>query len=155
MNTESDRGRNEVPVRATKILTEEEVTVATSSKETVYTVGSRLASLDVPIVPNIDAEILKKIEADPKSFWMGDWHFHDDRPDAPCGTAHCRAGWAIVLAGQAGWELEDAFGSAVAGNLIYVASRPGEEVPDFYAETSEAIDDIRACAARQLASSSP
>ena len=52
---------------------------------------------DAPIVENIDAAILAAINAGGK-LKMSDWH--------TCKTTHCRAGWAVTLAGDAGKELE-------------------------------------------------
>lgn len=69
----------------------------------------------------------------------------------PCGTTHCRGGWAIVKAGQAGKDLEDAIGSNAAAALIYNASRPGRPVPDFYAGDEAAMADLEACAAEAIA----
>ncbi len=69
---------------------------------------------------------------------MRDWH--------TCGTAHCRAGWAITLAGEAGKALEDRVGPATAGTLIYAKSRPDKPIPNFYANDEEAMADIVACA---------
>lgn len=69
---------------------------------------------------------------------MGDWH--------ACKTTHCRAGWAINLAGEAGYKLESLVGSCAAGALIYAKSRPGKPVPDFFASTKAAMADIRECA---------
>jgi hypothetical protein len=70
---------------------------------------------------------------------MGRWH--------SCSTTHCRAGWAIHLAGEAGYALERVYGSEVAGTIIYQRSRPGQCVPDFYATKEEALEDLRRCAA--------
>ena len=94
----------------------------------------------VTVVPNIDAAILAAIEAG-GTLDMGDWH--------RCETTHCRAGWAITLAGEAGAKLEELCGPASAGSLIYAASRPGKNIPDFYASTEDALADLRACAAEQ------
>ena len=52
---------------------------------------------EVPVVENLDAKILAAIDAG-GSLDMGAWH--------TCQTTHCRAGWAIVLAGEKGKELE-------------------------------------------------
>jgi hypothetical protein len=67
---------------------------------------------------------------------MSTWH--------TCETTHCRAGWAITLAGESGKELEKRFGSNVAGALIYQASTG--MVPDFFADNNEALEDIKRCA---------
>ena len=99
---------------------------------------SRAVLSGVPIVPHIDAAILAAIEAG-GTLDMGDWH--------TCETTHCRAGWAITLAGEAGAKLETQFGPAAAGALIYAASRPGKLIPDFCATDEDALADLRACAA--------
>jgi hypothetical protein len=66
---------------------------------------------------------------------MGSWH-------GDCGTTHCRAGWAIHLAGDAGYALEKQMGAPAAGALIYHAS--AGYVPDFYATNDDALADMRA-----------
>ena len=102
-----------------------------------YLGGANLRDANAPIVPNIDAAILAAIEAGGK-LEMDKWH--------SCGMTHCRGGWAITLAGEPGRELEQLFGPAVAGSLIYAASRPDKRIPDFYASTEDALADIRAAA---------
>ena len=86
-------------------------------------------------MPHLDAAILAAIEAGGQ-LDMRAWH--------TCATAHCRAGWAVTLAGARGTALEDAIGSAAAGALIYAASRPHLPVPNFYASIDEALADLRA-----------
>jgi len=96
---------------------------------------------NVPIVPDIDAQILAIIEKHPDLFDMSTWH---------CGTTYCRGGWAITLAGEAGKDLVRQVSSpATAATLIYAASRPNKPVPDFFTTTAAAIADIRACAAQK------
>jgi len=102
--------------------------------------GANLEGANIPSIPNIDAAILRAIDEGGR-LNMGDWH--------TCKTTHCRAGWAIHLAGEAGRELEKKLGPSAAGALIYAASRPNEPVPDFYATDEEALADIRAHAAKQ------
>jgi uncharacterized protein YjbI with pentapeptide repeats len=98
---------------------------------------------DVPLVRNLDAKILKTIESGDGVLAMNDWH--------TCETTHCRAGWAVHLAGEAGYELERQLGSpAAAGALIY--ARSTGRVPDFYCSDEDALADIVACAADQGAS---
>jgi hypothetical protein len=94
----------------------------------------------VTAIPSIDSAILAAIQAG-GHLEMGAWH--------SCATTHSRAGWAVVLAGDAGASLEEQLGPCAAGALIYAASRPGEPVPDFFASTEAALADLRACAARQ------
>ena len=92
----------------------------------------------VPIISNIDAAILAAIEAG-GTLDMKDWH--------KCETTHCRAGWAVHLAGDAGYALEDRFLASTAGALIYAASRPDKPIPNFYASNEDAMADMRQCAA--------
>lgn len=102
--------------------------------------GADLTGADIPVVPNIDAAMLAAVESNPNAFDMNAWHH-------PCSTSHCRAGWAIVLAGDKGAALEKQIGPAAAGALIYAISRPTLPVPDFYASNTAALADIKACAA--------
>ena len=99
-----------------------------------------------PAIEHLDAKILQQIEAKPETFNMQAWHGDDDEGEA-CGTTHCRAGWAITLAGKEGKELEEKYGPSLAGALIYTHSRPGKPVPDFFTDNETALADIRKCAA--------
>ena len=93
-----------------------------------------------PKLKNLDSRILAAIEKG-GTLNMATWH--------TCKTTHCRAGWAITLAGKKGAALEKKFGSAVAGTLIYLKSTG--RVPNFYAGDAEALADIKACAAKEQA----
>lgn len=99
----------------------------------------------VPIVPNIDAAILGAINQPGNELDMDDWHgpLWYDNTKRTCSTTHCRAGWAIHLAGPAGYALEDRVGAGVAGALIYAASRPAKAVPDFHCTDKEALEDLK------------
>ena len=104
----------------------------------------------IPVVPDIDRAILEAVSQPGACLDMSCWH--------QCGTTHCRAGWAIHLAGDAGYTLErqaqhagytlerQAQHAEIAGALIYAASRPGVPIPDFFCEDEEAMDDLRRCA---------
>jgi hypothetical protein len=89
-----------------------------------------------PVVENLHSKMLEVCSA-PKALDMATWH--------TCETTHCRAGWAITLAGDEGAALEKKFGSAVAGTLIYHASTG--TVPNFYDDNETAMADIKRCAA--------
>jgi uncharacterized protein YjbI with pentapeptide repeats len=89
-------------------------------------------------VPDLDKNILAAIEAGGK-LNMESWH--------TCETTHCRAGWAIHLAGEKGTLLEALYGSSAAGALIYAASRPDKPIPDFHASNDIAMASIKADAA--------
>ncbi len=91
-----------------------------------------------PVIPNIDAAILAEIVAG-GVIDMDRWH--------TCETTHCRAGWAIHLADEAGAALERRYGANGAGALIYAASRPNNRVPNWFASAEEALADLRASAA--------
>lgn len=104
--------------------------------------GADLSETDglpsAPVVESIDAAILEAIDGG-GCLAMNAWH--------TCETTHCRAGWAVNLAGEAGKELERKYGTNVAGALIYNASRPGQRIPNWFAEDEEAMADLRKCAA--------
>jgi hypothetical protein len=92
---------------------------------------------DVPIVEHLDQRILDAVTTGGGVLNMCAWH--------KCDTTHCRAGWAIHLAGMAGYELERKLGdSGRAGRAIYMASTGRS--PDFSATNAKALEDIRRCA---------
>jgi len=107
------------------------------------------------VVPDIDAAILDAIEANKAAgkngLKMTDWHGAKCDETNWCETTHCRAGYAICLAGAAGFALERKYGPKMAGAMIYAASRPDKLPPDFYADDEAAMADIVACAAEQRA----
>ena len=70
-----------------------------------------------------------------------------------CGTTHCRAGWVIVLAGDAGRTLEWVYGTPAAAALIYIASDPKiGKMPDFYCDNETALADMKERAEKEAAS---
>ena len=87
---------------------------------------------DVPIVSSLDATICEIVNSGKGELDMSDWHH--------CKTTHCRAGWAIHLAGKPGYELEKKLGPERAGGMIYLASTGRR--PDFFAATETALKDI-------------
>ena len=109
--------------------------------------------LGVPVIKNLDASILDAVEAG-GVLDMGNWHGEEIGSDGLyipvrqqiCGTTHCRAGWAIHLAGEAGIALQEAMGADSAGACIYLASTGS--VPDFFASNKEAMEDMRRRAGR-------
>ncbi len=90
----------------------------------------------VPIVDGLDRKILDAVTAGGGKLDMSQWH--------TCETTHCRAGWAIALAGAAGKALEDEHGPHRAGTMIYRASTG--RVPHFFATDVRALEDIKRCA---------
>ncbi len=103
---------------------------------------------DIPVVPQLDAKILAVVEAKPDAFDMGSWHGDEDEPGPMCETTHCRAGWAVHLAGEAGYALENKFDAETAGRKIYMASVG--YIPNFFADNAVALADIKARAAEQV-----
>lgn len=67
---------------------------------------------------------------------MGEWH--------SCATTHCRAGWVVTLAGEAGAAMEYCLGTPAAAALIYMASDPSlERIPSFYEDNKSAIESMK------------
>ena len=66
---------------------------------------------------------------------MGDWH--------KCNTTHCRAGWAVHLAGEAGYALERFHNTALAAQLIYKASGAPISPVRFYEDNETAMADMK------------
>ena len=102
--------------------------------------GAKL--LKAPVVPQLHTRMLAAISAPGAGLNMGAWH--------SCETTHCRAGWAVVLAGEAGRALENDVGPAMAGALITLASCPWmDRVPDFYESNEDALASIKDAAAKE------
>jgi len=99
---------------------------------------------EVPVVDQLDAKILERIAA-VGALRMETWH--------TCETTHCRGGWAITIAGDAGRDLERKVGTPRAAQMIYLASTGS--MPWFYAPDDVALADIRRCVAEQLAAVTP
>lgn len=98
--------------------------------------GADLGDADgIPIIPDIHRRVYEAASA-PGALDMSTWH--------TCGTTHCRAGWVIALAGDAGRAMEWCLGTATAAALIYQQSDPQlERVPDFYADDATALADMK------------
>ena len=93
----------------------------------------------VPFIPDLDGKILAALGKEGCKLEMNNWH--------TCETTHCRAGWAITLAGDSGRTLESMMGPAAAGAIIYATCYPGMKIPNFYADNNEALKDIKSRAA--------
>lgn len=66
---------------------------------------------------------------------MNDWH--------TCNTTHCRAGWVVHLAGEAGYALERFHNTALAAQLIYRASDYDISPCMFYVSNEKALKDMK------------
>ena len=60
-----------------------------------------------------------------------------------CETTHCRAGWAIHLAGKEGYELEKETNSVFAAMQIYKASGYRISPVKFFVTDDEAMADMK------------
>jgi len=90
-----------------------------------------------PVIDNLDAKIAQIVDGGSGTLEMNQWH--------ACSTTHCRAGWAITLAGESGQDLEQQYGPHRAGVILYAVSTG--RIPSFYTSNDNAIADIRRCAA--------
>jgi hypothetical protein len=89
-----------------------------------------------PIIENIHQTVYAAASA-PKALDMGRWH---------CGTTHCRAGWVVTLAGDAGKKLEEVTSTLHAAMLIYRASDPTWRMSNFFDNNDNALADMKALA---------
>jgi hypothetical protein len=77
---------------------------------------------------------------------MDNWH--------TCDTTHCRGGWVVTLAGEAGKKLEKATTTEFAAMQIYKASSPIRVSPvRFYEKDDVAMADIVRCAREEAVQS--
>jgi len=82
----------------------------------------------VPAIEDIHKRVFEAVSK-PDALDMTSWH--------TCNTTHCRAGWVVHLAGEAGYALERFHNTELAAQLIYLAS--GYEInPCRFYETNEA-----------------
>lgn len=93
-------------------------------------------------VPNIYSDLLAIFEDGKGSLNMSNWH--GGYGAYFCDTTHCLAGWAVTLA-KDGLNLEDMLSTYIAGAVVYKVSTG--DIPDFFAENDEAMDDLiaRSC----------
>ena len=91
---------------------------------------------EVPVIEDLHAKIYAAA-SNPESLNMSTWH--------TCEKTHCRAGWAVTLAGQAGKDLEHFHDTALAAMLIYDASCPGYKINParFFDSNEDALEDMR------------
>jgi hypothetical protein len=92
---------------------------------------------EAPVIDDLDVKIAQIIDSGSGELQMNQWH--------SCETTHCRAGWAITLAGEPGKSLEQKYGPHRAGVILYAVSTG--RIPSFYTTNNLALADIRRCAA--------
>ena len=90
----------------------------------------------IPIVADLH-KVIYAAASQPKALKMSNWH--------TCENTHCRAGWAVTLAGEAGKKLEDRFGTLLAAMMIYDASCPGYKISPgrFFDSNDDALADMK------------
>ena len=107
---------------------------------------------DTPVVEDLDGKILEQILTKPATFDMSLYHarWEPDGRDSEylqkvtsptCGTVHCLAGWAVVLAGAEGLSLHEQLAEEDAGALIFAKSTGS--VPWFFNNTGSAIREVK------------
>ena len=74
---------------------------------------------------------------------MGNWH--------KCEQTHCRGGWVVTLAGEAGAKLEWFHNSELAAMLIYYESGYHINPARFYDSNAVALADMKRLAEEEAA----
>jgi len=90
----------------------------------------------VPVIENIHQAVYTAA-SQPRALEMRDWH--------TCAEIHCRAGWVVTLAGEAGKKLEAFFDTTVAAMKIYDASSPLQKVSPvkFFDNNADTLADMK------------
>jgi hypothetical protein len=89
----------------------------------------------IPKIENIHSKVLAAVSM-PNALDMSTWH--------TCGTTHCRAGWIVTMAGDAGAKLEAFHNTELAAALIYRESSPHKvSAARFYDKNEEAMADMK------------
>jgi hypothetical protein len=101
--------------------------------------ADRAGSTVPPIIPTIENihKAIYSAATSPGALNMSAWH--------SCKNSHCRAGWAIALAGKHGKKLEDVYGIILAALMIYDASDPSFKINymRFFDNNAEALADMK------------
>ena len=95
-----------------------------------------LEPLVIPVIPDIHKAVYAAASP-PESLNMGDVH--------TCANTHCRGGWIVTLAGEAGKKLEQFYNWELAAMLIYDASDPNFQINParFYDSNEDALADMK------------
>ncbi len=90
----------------------------------------------IPVVADLHKRIYEAASA-PGALEMGEWH--------TCDKTHCRAGWTVTLAGEAGRKLESFFNTELTAMMIYDASCPGFKIHParFFDDNDVALADMK------------
>jgi hypothetical protein len=95
------------------------------------------------VIPNIHKRIYERV-TQPGALNMGNWH--------SCETTHCRAGWVVHEAGEAGYALEKFHDTALAAMLIYRESGYRINPSRFYDPADLALADMKRLAEGEVKS---
>ena len=88
----------------------------------------------IPVIENIHEKVYAAV-SQPGALDMGNWH--------SCETTHCRAGWVVHLAGEAGYDLERRTSPIFAAQQIYKASGYRISPVRFYDSNEDALADMK------------
>ena len=88
----------------------------------------------IPVIEDIHRKVYEAVQV-PGALNMKDWH--------TCETTHCRAGWVVHLAGEAGYELENKTSATFAAMQIYKASGYPINPCRFFDSNEEAMADMK------------
>jgi len=97
-------------------------------------VAGEIGAPPVPRVENIHQKIFEAVSM-PGALDMGTWH--------KCEKTHCRAGWIVTLAGEAGRRLERFHNTELAAMLIYYESGYHINPARFYDNNDRALADMK------------
>lgn len=97
---------------------------------------------ETPKIESIHQKIFEAASAE-GALNMCNWH--------TCETTHCRAGWVVHLAGDAGRKLEEHTSTLFAAIQIYKESSPIRVSPSRFFESDElALEDMKNCAEQEI-----
>lgn len=97
----------------------------------------------IPVIGNIHTKVYEVASVPEGALDMGEWH--------KCNTTHCRAGWVVHLAGEAGYALERFHDTLLAAQLIYRESGYLINPCRFYDGNTAALADMKALAEGEAA----
>jgi hypothetical protein len=87
----------------------------------------------IPVIADIHKKVFEAV-SQPNALAMDSWH--------TCNTTHCRAGWVVHLAGEAGYALERFYNTPLAAQLIYRASGYRINPARFFDNDEDAMADM-------------
>ena len=109
------------------------------SKKNAQSVPGETGRPPIPVIPDIHKRVYEAV-SNPNALKMDTWH--------TCNTTHCRGGWVVTLAGEAGKKLEAFHDTLLAAMLIYDASDPDYRINPgrFFDSNEAALADMKALA---------